>query len=84
MTLDDLLQYAYTKRPLTEVYANPKEVPDEFWYDWWKDAYDYQREQEDEELKDRMSLTPRDILTWLEEAAEFVWKSKEIQRFVPK
>jgi len=80
MILADLSRYAYIRKPLTAIYSRPEEVPEEFWYDWWKDAYDYQREQDEEELRERLLLTPRDILTWLEEAADFMWKCKGIYR----
>ncbi|NIN92869.1 hypothetical protein GTO36_07790 [bacterium] len=48
--------------------------------DCLKDTYDYQRLHSDEELKEFFTLTPEQILTWLEEAAIFVWEAKRQYR----
>lgn len=76
MTFDELYQYAYIKRPLTEIYDDPSQVPDEFLLEWYKDAYDYRRTHTDEELERMLELTPEQRLEWLEEAVEFVWETK--------
>lgn len=76
MDISDLYRYAYIKRPLNEIYADLSLVPEEFLMDWLKDTYDYQRLHSDEELKEFFTLTPEQILTWLEEAAIFVWEAK--------
>lgn len=76
MDVGDLYRYAYIKRPLNEIYPDLSLVPEEFLMDWLKDTYDYQRLHSDEELKEFFTLTPEQILTWLEEAAIFVWEAK--------
>ena len=76
MDLEQLYKYAYLKRPLNEIYADPSSVPEEFLMEWFKDKYDYQRLHSDEELKEFMELTPEQIMAWLEEAAIFVWEAK--------
>lgn len=77
MTLEELYEYAYVKRPLNEVYKDPSLVPKEFLLEWYKDAYDYQRPHSEEELKRFMHLTPEQILDWLEEATAFVWEASK-------
>jgi hypothetical protein len=79
MDLRELYNYAYLKRPLNEIYSEPSSVPEEFLLEWLKDTYDYQRLHSDEELEEFLTLTPRQILTWLEEAAVFVWEAKRAQ-----
>jgi len=74
--IKELYQYAYIKRPLNEIYNDPSDVPQEFIIDWLKDSYDYQRLHSDEELKEFLTLTPDQILQWLEEAMIFIWKIK--------
>jgi hypothetical protein len=76
MDVRDLYRYAYIKRPLNEIYPDLSLVPKEFLMDWLKDTHDYQRLHSDEELKEFFTLTPEQILTWLEEAANFVWEAK--------
>jgi hypothetical protein len=75
----ELYKYAYIKGPLNEIYPDVSLVPDEFLMDWLKDTHDYQRLHSDEELKEFLKLTPEQILTWLEEAAIFVWEAKRQQ-----
>jgi hypothetical protein len=77
MDTRDLYRFAYIKRQLTEVFSERSSVPEEYLLDWLKDSYDYQRLHSDEELQRFLALTPEQILTWLEEGAEFVW---EVQR----
>jgi hypothetical protein len=77
MVTRDLYRFAYIKRPLTEVFSERSSVPEEYLLDWLKDSYDHQRLHSDEELQRFLALTPEQILTWLEEGAEFVW---EVQR----
>jgi hypothetical protein len=72
----ELYTYAYLKRPLNEIYSDPSSVPEEFLMEWFKDNYDYQRLHSDEEIKEFLELTPEQIMTWLEEAAIFVWEAK--------
>lgn len=72
----ELYKYAYVKGPLNEIYPDSSSVPEEFLMDWLKDAYDYQRLHSDEELMEFLRLTPEQILTWLEEAAIFMWEAK--------
>jgi hypothetical protein len=74
--IKELYQYAYIKRPLNEIYHDPSDVPQEFIIDWLKDSYDYQRLHSDEELKEFLTLTPAQILQWLEEAMIFIWEAK--------
>lgn len=80
MKVKELYKYAYIKKPLNEVYPDPSLVPDEFFMDWLKDTYDYQRLHSDEELKESLELTPEQILTWLEKAATLVWEAKKPRR----
>jgi len=77
MDVKELYKYAYVKRPLNEIYSDPSSVPEEFLMEWFKDSYDYKRLHSDEELKEFMELTPEQIMTWLEEAAIFVWEAKK-------
>jgi hypothetical protein len=79
----ELYTYAYLKRPLNEIYSDPSSVPEEFLMEWFKDNYDYQRLHSDEEIKEFLELTPEQIMTWLEEAAIFVWEAKKewLKRF---
>ena len=76
MDVKELYTYAYLKRPLNEIYSDPSSVPEEFLMEWFKDNYDYQRLHSDEEIKEFLELTPEQIMTWLEEAAIFVWEAK--------
>jgi hypothetical protein len=76
MDMRELYRYAYIKRPLNEIYSDRSLVPENFLMDWLKDTYDYQRLHSDEELKEYFTLTPEQILTWLEEAVIFVWEAK--------
>lgn len=77
MDIKELYQYAYIKRPLNEIYHDPSSVRQEFIIDWLKDSYDYQRLHSDEELKEFLTLTPEQILRWLEEAMIFIWEAKK-------
>jgi hypothetical protein len=77
MDIRELYRYAYVKRPLNEIYPDPSSVPEGFLMEWLKDTYDYQRLHSDEELRKFLTLTPEQILTWLEEAASFVWEAKK-------
>ena len=77
MDAKDLYRFAYVRRPLSEAFSGRASVPAAYLVDWLKDSYDRQRPHSDEELQRFLSLTPEEILTWLEEAAEFVW---EVQR----
>ena len=83
MDVKGLYKYAYVKRPLNEIYSDPSSVPEEFLREWFKDSFDYQRLHSDEELKEFLELTPEQIMTWLEEAAIFVWEAKKewLKRF---
>lgn len=76
MDIKELYNYAYLKRPLNEVYSDAWMVPEEFLMEWLKDTHDYQRLHSDEELMQFSTLTQEQILTWLEEAATFVWAAK--------
>jgi hypothetical protein len=76
MDVVELYKYAYLKRPLNEIYSDPSSAPEEFLVEWFKDNYDYQRLHSDEELKEFLELTPEQIMTWLEQAAIFVWEAK--------
>lgn len=77
MKLKELYCFAYIKKPLNELYPELSTVPNEFIIEWFKDTFDYQRIHSDEELARFLSLTPSQILQWLEEAAEFTWKTKK-------
>lgn len=74
MDAKDLYRFAYVRRPLSEVFPERASVPEVYLADWLKDSYDRQRPHSDEELQRFLSLTPKEILTWLEEGAEFVWE----------
>jgi len=76
MDIKELYKYAYIKRPLNEEYQEPSSVPQEFYLDWLKDTCDYMRIHSDEELDEFLTLTPEQILNWLEEAVVFVWEAK--------
>lgn len=76
MDVSELYKYAYIKKPLSNVYTERISVPDEFLMDWLKDSHDYQRLHTEDELRQFLSLTPEQILNWLEEATEFVWETK--------
>ena len=76
MDIKKLYEYAYIKRPLNEIYPDPLLCPEEFFIDWLKDTYDYQRLHSDEELKEFLALTPEQVLEWLEEAVIFTWEAK--------
>lgn len=78
MDINELYAYAYIKRPLNEIYHDRSSVPEEFLLEWLKDTYDYQRLHSDEEIKEFLTLTPEQILTWLEEAATFTWEVKKV------
>ncbi|MFP3869983.1 MAG: hypothetical protein ACLFVT_03765 [Syntrophobacteria bacterium] len=76
MDTSTLYRFVYIKRPLTEFFSERSLVPEEYLMDWLKDTSDYERVHSDEELQRFLLLTPEQILSWLEEAAEFVWKVK--------
>lgn len=78
MDTSELYRFAYIKRPLTEVFSERSSVPEEYLMDWLKDSSDYQRLHSDEELRRFLALTPEQILSWLEEGVEFVWKVKRV------
>ena len=73
---DDVFRYAYRKRPLHHLYPDLADVPEEFILQWFKDRYDYPRLHTSEELRAMMSLPPKAVLQWLEEAGELVWAAK--------
>lgn len=77
MDLEGLYKYAYVKRPLTEIYQTPSQVPFEFLMEWFKDAFDYQRIHSDEEIEEMVSLKPESVLEWLEEAMRLCWEGKK-------
>lgn len=76
MNIEELYKYAYVKKPLNEIYSEISSVPLEFIFEWFKDSYDYKRIHSDEELKDGLSLTPDQIMEWLEGAIVFTWEAK--------
>ena len=78
MDTQDLYRFAYVKRPLSEAFSERASVPEAYLLDWLKDSYDRQRPRSDEELQRFLSLTPEEILTWLEEGAEFVWAVQKV------
>jgi len=80
MDTKDLYRFAYVKRPLSEAFSERASVPDAYLVDWLKDSYDRHRPHSDEELQRFLSLTPDEILTWLEEGAEFVWEVQKVSR----
>ena len=80
MDTKDLYHFAYVKRPLSEAFSERASVPDAYLVDWLKDSYDRHRPHSDEELQRFLSLTPDEILTWLEEGAEFVWEVQKVSR----
>ena len=77
MELDELYAYAYVKKPLHEHFDEPSQVPSDFLMEWFKDAFDYQRIHNDEEIEEFLSLQPEDIFIWLEEAARLCWEMKK-------
>lgn len=77
MSPEELYNYAYIKRPLNEIFPDLSSVPQEFLMDWFKDFYDYERSHSDDEIKEFLSLTPEEILNWLEEATILVWEAKK-------
>ena len=80
MDIKEFYRYAYIKRPLNEIYPERSAVPEEFYMDWLKDTYDYQRLHSDEELKEFISLTPEQVLNWLEEATVFMWEAGKTRK----
>jgi hypothetical protein len=80
MDTKDLYRFAYVKRPLSEAFSERASVPEAYLVDWLKDSYDRHRPHSDEELQRFLSLTPDEILTWLEEGAEFVWEVQKVSR----
>ena len=77
MDVKDFYAFAYIKGPLDKIFDRRSLVPEAYLMDWLKDTYDYMRLHSEEELKTSLSLTPEQILDWLEEAAEFVWEAKK-------
>jgi len=73
---EDFWKYAYVKRPLTEIWENEDDVPDEWYLEWLKDKYDYQRPMTDEEWERMRALTLEQRMEWLEQAVQFVWTTK--------
>jgi len=78
MDLKELYKYAYLKKPLNETYHSLSEVPFEFLMEWFKDTFDFQRIHSEEEINNFISLKPKDILDWLEDAARLTWDAKKI------
>ena len=76
MDREELHRYAYVKRPLHEVFADPSEVPPEFLLEWFKDSFDCERIHSEEEIMDGLSATPAAIVEWLEEGAALIWEAK--------
>ena len=76
MDLDKLYAYAYVKEPLHEHFEDPSQVPPDFLMEWYKDAFDYVRIHDDDEIEELMSLKPEDIFIWLEGTARFCWEAK--------
>ena len=76
MELDELYTYAYVKKPLHEQFGDPSQVPPDFLLEWYKDAFDYVRMHDDEEIEEGLFLNPEDIFIWIEEAARFCWEAK--------
>lgn len=76
MDIEELYRYAYVKRPLHEVFADPSEVPPEFLLEWFKDSFDRERVHSEAEIMDGLSATPSAILEWLEEGAALMWEAK--------
>ena len=72
----EILQYAYRKQPLDQLYQDLADVPEELILEWFKDRYDYIRLHTSDELRDMKSIPPEAILDWLAEATEFVWTIK--------
>jgi hypothetical protein len=77
MELDEVYKYAYVKKPLHEQFSDPSQVSPDFLMEWFKDAFDYQRIHDDEEIEEFLSLKPEEIFIWLEEAARFCWEAKK-------
>ena len=75
MQVEELYRYAYVKEPLNTIFLDADSVPPEYLMDWLKDTNDYVRTHSDEEIERFRTLSPEEILTWLEEAAEFVWET---------
>jgi len=76
MELNELYAYAYIKEPLHEKFDDPTQVPPDFLMEWFKDAFDYKRIHDAEEIEEFLTLTPEDIFVWIEEAARFCWEAK--------
>lgn len=76
MTVNELYKYAYVKRPLAELYKDISSVPEEFIIEWLKETHDYIRLHSDDELREFLTLSPEDVLNWLDEAVPFVWEAK--------
>jgi len=49
---------------------------EEYFIEWLKDAYDYERLHSFEEIERFLSLKPEEVLQWLEEVIPFVWELK--------
>lgn len=82
MQLEDVYLHAYVKGPLNEVFKDVSSVPREYLMDWLKDTHDYQRQHTFDELERFLSFTPAEVLTWLEEASDFVWEANRTIRAV--
>ena len=75
LKIEELYRFAYVKQPLNTIFHDAKSVPPEYLMDWLKDVNDYERLHSDEELDRFRTLAPEEILTWLEEASDFVWEA---------
>ena len=77
MKLEDLFAFAYVKEPLTEHFRDPSQVPPDILMEWFKDAFDYQRAHDGEEIGEFISLQPEEVFSWLEDAARLSWEMKK-------
>ena len=65
------------KGPLYEYFDGASQVPSDFLMEWFKDAFDYQRIHDAEEIDEFLSLQPEEIFVCLEESARLCWEMKK-------
>jgi hypothetical protein len=83
MDLERIYKFGCIKNPLDKVFDRRSLVPKEYLMDWLKDTHDYRRSHSEKELRASLSLSPEQVLDWLEEAAEFAWEAKQAVKWQP-
>lgn len=83
MIVEDLYRYAYRKQPLRLIYLDREAVPFEFLAEWDKEAAHYPRRRFHNELLETDSVTPEQILNWLEEVVEFLYQASKAAPLPP-